>query len=211
MPVSCAATDTKKGTQRLGTYPVLCWLGVCICVGAMGNCVQERVIYRRPMLSGLPGAVSGGEEVAAKPKGYMDPSQIDSGKITIENPDGSTTLIARSARHLMAHIYNTLRHDDRDLFTEQVLSKLTKDEYRSHAKDPGAAFDELKARQDDVEALFARMPMGEYTPGILRHNEGAGVMRVALSPHAAEGLRWRGLDMVMEGGNWRLRWFVPNH
>ena len=176
----------------------------------LSGCVEKKVVYRRPLLSGLPGAVSGGDAIASRPKGYQDPSQIDSGKITIHNEDGSTTLIARSARHLMAHIYQTLKDDDRDLFTEQVLSELTKAEFRSRDKDPATAFDELKARQSDVEALFARMPMGEYTPGILQQNEGQGVLRVALSRHAAAGLRWRGFDMVMEGGNWRLRWFVPN-
>lgn len=174
------------------------------------GCMEKKVVYRRPILSGLPGAVSGGEAVATKPKGYHDPSNIDNGKITIENPDGSTTLISRSARQLMAHIYQTLLDDDRDLFTEQVLSEMTKEEYRAHNLDPKLAFDDLKKHQSDVEALFARMPMGEYTPGILLQNAGRGVMRVALSRHAADKLIWRGFDMVMEGGNWKLRWFVPN-
>jgi len=185
-------------------------LAIFIVIPLLLGCVEKKVVYRRPLLSGLPGAVSGGEAVAAKPRGYQDPSRIDSGKITIENPDGTKTLISRSARQLMAHIYQTLLDDDRDLFTEQVLSEMTKEEYRAHNLDPKRAFDELKRHRSDVEALFARMPMGEYTPGILLQNAGRGVMRVALSRQAADKLMWRGFDMVMEGGNWKLRWFVPN-
>ncbi|VAX41851.1 hypothetical protein MNBD_PLANCTO03-1981, partial [hydrothermal vent metagenome] len=157
--------------------------------------------YRRPMLSGLPGVESGGAFISDKPRGYRDPGEIDQGKITIEREDGSKILLARSGRHLMAHIYQTLQDDERDLFTEQVLCEATRAEYRERGLDPGDAFDYLKTHEAEIVALFARMPMGEYTPGVFMRQVGGGVYRLALSHKASEGLTWRGFDMVWEGGH----------
>lgn len=186
---------------------------VVVCAAAIGvlaagGCTYEKVVYRRPMLSGLPGATTGGN-VSDHPRGYIDPTAVQGGKITLESDDGSKVLVARTARHLMAHIYNTLRNDERELFTEQVLSDVTKQEFRARNLDPAGAFDQLKARQPDIEALFGRMPMGEYTPGMLLRKVGDGTYRLKLTDKAADGLYWAGFDMVMEGGSWRLRWFVP--
>jgi hypothetical protein len=152
------------------------------------------------MLSGLPGTESGGALVSERPRGYRDPSQIDGGKITIEREDGSKVLVARSARHLMAHVYTTLKEEEKELFTEQVLCEATRAEFRARGLDPGEAYEELKRREADVVALFGRMPMGEYTPGVLMRQLGDGIYRVALAPKAAEGLAWCGFDMVWEGG-----------
>lgn len=165
-----------------------------------GACTYEKVVYRRPMLSGLPGVETGGAPVSEKPRGYQDPTQIDGGKITLEREDGSKILIARSARHLMAHIYTTLREGERDVFTEQVLCEATRIEFRAKGYDPREAFDYLKENEAQVAALFGRMPMGEYTPGVFMRQIGDDVYRVALSRKAAEGLEWRGFDMVWEGG-----------
>lgn len=167
---------------------------------ALAGCTYEKVVYRRPMLSGLPGVESGGALMSDKPRGYQDPSQIDSGKITIEREDGTRVLLARSARHLMAHIYQTLKEDQRDLFTEQVLCDATKAEFRARGMDPREAFDYLKQRENDIVQLFARMPNGEYSPGVLMQPVGGKAYRVALPAKAVEGLEWRGFDMVWEGG-----------
>ncbi len=152
------------------------------------------------MLSGLPGVESGGALISDKPRGYRDPGEIDQGRITIEREDGSKILIARSARHLMAHIYQTLKDDEKDLFIEQVLCEATRAEYRQRGLEPGEAFDFLKANQGQIAALFGRMPMGEYTPGVFMQQVGGGAYRVAISNKAAEGLQWRGFDMIWEGG-----------
>lgn len=164
------------------------------------GCTYEKVVYRRPMLSGLPGVEGGGALLSDKPKGYRDPREIDGGRITLEREDGSKILLARSARHLMAHIYSTLQQDERDLFTEQVLCEATRAEFRERGMDPAEAFDYFKAHEGQVAQLFGRMPMGEYTPGVLMRQVGDKVYRVALTPQAAEGLPWRGFDMVWEGG-----------
>ncbi len=171
-----------------------------LALATVPGCTYEEVVYRRPMLAGLPGVEGGGALISDKPKGYRDPSQIDSGKITIEREDGSKVLLARSARHLMAHIYQTLKEDQRDLFTQQVLCDATRAEFRARGMDPGAAFDYLKEHETQVAQLFARMPNGEYSPGVLLQPVGGKAYRLALPAKAVEGLPWRGFDMVWEGG-----------
>ena len=166
----------------------------------MAGCMYEETVYWRPALSGAPGAVSGGEVFSEKPKGYRDPTQLEDGKIRVETEDGSSVLVARTARHLMAHIYSTLREDERDLFVEQVLCEQTKKEFRERDMSPGEAFDYLKTREQDVAALFGRMPMGEFSPGVISTPRPGGVTRVTLNRAAADGLLWRGFDMVWEGG-----------
>ncbi|QKK08082.1 MAG: hypothetical protein HND58_07780 [Planctomycetota bacterium] len=128
----------------------------------LAGCTYEETVYWRPALSSAPGAISGGEEFSEKPKGYRDPTQLDDGRIRVESEDGSAVLVARTARHLMAHIYSTLKEDERDLFIEQVLCEQTKKEFRERDMSPAEAFDYLKSREQDVAALFARMPMGEF-------------------------------------------------
>lgn len=169
-------------------------------VWALGACTYEETVYWRPALSSVPGAVSGGEEFTEKPKGYIDPTTLEDGKIRVEGEDGSPVLVARSARHLMAHIYSTLEKGERDLFVSQVLCEATRQEFRERGMDPGEAFDYLVENRQHVAALFGRMPMGEYSPGVTMHQIGGGATRVAMARSAAEGLRWRGFDMIWEGG-----------
>ena len=165
----------------------------------LGACTYERVVYRRPMLAGLEGTVSGGEVLSDRPRGYVDPTAVEDGRITVERTDGSKELISRTARHLMAHIYSTIEKEQRELFTEQVLSEETKEEFRARGLDPGAAFDELRARRGDISRLFQRMPMGERTPGGVLKKLGDRVYRVRVTGLAAEGLKFVGFDMVLEG------------
>ena len=74
--------------------------------------------------------------------------------------------------------------------------------------DPRQAFDTLKERWEDIVALFDSIPGGEFTPGVYKKAVGSSVQRVELTGPAAAGLHWTGFDMVMEKGNYRLRWFV---
>jgi hypothetical protein len=180
-------------------------------VGAIGvaslSC-QERITKYKPFLTGVEGAkmqtapvVETGPAIAA--------GEESAGTLVRENDDGSVTLISKSGRQLMAHIQRTLAEEEKEQFTEQVLSEITRGEYFERGLDPGEAFDRLRKHQKDISKLFSRMPMGEHSPNVLMERVSRNVFRVRVTGQAKKGLdRWTGFDMVLEKGNWRLRWFV---
>lgn len=175
---------------------------------ALASCAREvRVIGQRSILGGLPGAET--KVAPLGPRGQTaDPSALDETRIVETLPDGSKRLISRSGRHLMLHIWRTLQENDRRTFVEQVLSRRTRDEFLDHGLDPAEAFERLRARIDDLQRLFARLPMGERTPGVHFEQLDRRTFRFMLTDTAARGLSWVGIDMVYEEGNYRLLWFV---
>lgn len=129
-----------------------------------------------------------------------------------ELPDGEIVLRSRTGRDLMVHIQRALTSPDRELerelFTEQVLSAVTWDEFEERGFAPEAAFDELVRRRDDVLKYFNRVgPLAENSPQVLMRMVGKDTIRLQLTGLAREDLAWTFMDMVFEGGNWRLRWF----
>jgi hypothetical protein len=176
-------------------------LGVLLSSGC-----EERVVKHDPFLGGLPGAES--QTPVVRNLSYNDPRRVSGSKIVVENPDRSKTLIARSGLHLMVHIYNCLLDDDKQLFVDQVLSERTKQEYVARSVDPGELFEELIRNFDDVETLFLLMPAGEYTPGVFLKSAGSRIQRLQASGAKGSSLRYKGIDMTMEGGNFRLVKFI---
>lgn len=169
---------------------------------------EPTIVYNRPFLGALPGAESQ-TPISRYPKGYKDPTVIPDDQLVVKDPEGKPSqLRARTARHLMMHIYNTLMSGDEKLFVEQVLSERTRSEYYQRGIHPREAFKQMQEHGGDVLALFDRMPMGESTPGLFLQPEGGGVQRLAVQGLGAKDLYWVGLDMVMEKGNFRLVWFV---
>lgn len=176
------------------------------CVLAMSAC-EQRVVRYNPFLGGLPGAQSGMPVVRDLGE-YTDPGAIPASELVQEVEPGKVRLIARSGRHLMIHIHNTLEQGDKELFVEQVLSSRTRAECLERGIDPGDAFDYLLTKRPEIDALFRMMPDGERTPGLFLRPIGPGTFRLQVEGLAAKDLYWRGFDMVMEKGNYRLRWFV---
>lgn len=189
---------------------------------AAGCETEEKVIRYRPILATVPGATYGTEPVGPRFKGeYADPTagakeaasaagdgaESDEEDLFIELPDGSKRLISSTGRHLMSHIINTIDANDKAMFLDQVLSEITAEEFLRRGLDPGLAFDELRKRRADIMALFDKMPMGEFTPGMLMKNVGGGVQRLEIHGAAAAELRWTFMDMHFEDGQWKLRWF----
>ncbi len=191
--------------------PMRFFLAVLILLS--GACESRRIVRWNPPLGNLPGAVSGMPVVDDTRFDFADPTQAPEGGIRQELDDGSIRLYARSARHLMSHIYTTLVNDERDLFAQQVLSEITRQEFIERGRDPREAFDMLKKHEDDIIRLFDRMPMGEYTPGVVWKNIGrvgnTNIVRLSITGLGASQMRYTFMDMAMEHGNWRLRWFGP--
>lgn len=201
-----SALKAVPRTASFATKWAALWaMALLICFG--GGCEQKTVAYNS-FLSGLPGAEqrlplnrSLGE--------YVDPTRMDESTLVVEDKkDKKKKLIAKTGRHLMIHLYNTVDSGDSQLFVDEVLSEMTKREYFERGLDPRDGFKTLVETQADLQLLFSRMPAGEMTPGIFARPVGSGVQRVELDGLAARGLYWTGFDMVMERGSWRLRWMV---
>lgn len=166
----------------------------------------ERVVHYKPALANLPGAQSG-MPVVIDPKRMPTSSADTEQRIRIERDDGEIELISRSAFHMLSHIHATLSADEEELFTEYVLSNRTKQEFIDRGWEPKEAFVELKRRERDVYALLARMPMGEYTPGLFLERLERNTFRLHVGNRGTENLAWKFVDIVVEQGQWRLRWF----
>ena len=192
-----------------------------LCVSASTSCEREEKIHNyKPFFSGLEGAKTQTPATVEQSKKVPIPEAEAGDKVGLikENKDGSVTLISKSGRNLMSHILRTLADEEdavvakelKDQFVKQVLSEITRAEYRERNLDPEIAYTELKKQRKEIAKLFNRMPMGEYSPNVLMEQIGKNLIRVKLTGQAKKGMeRWTGFDMILEKGNWRLRWFVP--
>jgi len=171
--------------------------------GLLGCERYERVVHYRPPLSGIPGAQSQTPFVSK----YRAGPAAGDGKIVIEHEDGTVELVSRNALQMLTHIRRLVAENEEELFTEQILSERTKQEFIERGYDPSEAFREIKRRENDLMALLARMPMGEFTPGLMLEKLGRNTFRLEVKGRAGEDLNWRFVDIVIEGGKWKLRWF----
>ena len=189
-------------------------LGFCLTAAALAGC-QEQVLSEKPR-NDLFGRLGGdaADRGGSSPGGSrgLDPSLLP--PIRQELPTGEIILRSRTARDLMVHVQRAVTDRDRDLerelFTEQVLSAITWQEFTDRGYAPESAYDELVRRRDDVLKYFNRVgPLAENSPQVLMRSVGENIIRLQLTGLAKEGLSWTYMDMSYEGGNWRLRWFGP--
>lgn len=170
-------------------------------------CREERIVSRKGMLSSLPGAQTGGiPDVRNITQAEILRTPDDGIRQTL--PDDTVVLYAKSIQHLMTHIVNTMQNEEEELFTQQVLSKATRDEFVVRGYDPNEAYKEIVRRQRDVFRLFNAMPFGERTPGVYMESIGRNEFRIRLPRSSWGDLNWTGIDAVFEDGNYRLRWFT---
>jgi hypothetical protein len=180
--------------------------GMCAAVLAAGCEQEKRVIYRNSMLGGVANAQTASPDIDLR-NGETSKAAA-SQKTIIDNPDGTKTLLARNPKHVMNHVIYTLRQNDADLFVTQVLSKITREDFLARGVDPRQAFAILKARQEDVLALFKVIPLADQTPGVFLQSIGGGVKRLMAEDRIAVDLKWKGIDFIIERGNYKLVWFV---
>lgn len=207
-----AANNPRRATVRGALLAVV---GVALLLGA---CAQdERTVRYKPFFSGLEGVETqtppvydNGHALVEADRGKAAPATAPGeDELVVKTKDGRKFLIARSGVQLMHHIQTQLQGDDAELFANQVLCEATRQEFRERGIDPKQAFVALKVREREIAKLFARMPMGEHSPSVLMETLGGNVFRVKLTGAAAKGLEgWTGFDMVLEKGNYRLRWFL---
>lgn len=192
--------STPVKTMRLAVM-------LLVSLAVSGCATQTKVIRAHTPLAGLPGA-TGGINVGDKLEGYVDPTVTPGGRNFILYEDGRVELIAKTGDHLLKHLSGVVRTRNKEMFVDQLLSEVTKQEFIDRGLDPGMAFDMLVEHEADFRAMRSRMPLGERTPGVSMYKLGKRVYRVKATGLAARGLEWVGYDMVFEHGNWKLRWFV---
>lgn len=173
--------------------------------GLIGCETYEKDIGGRPFFSGIDGAELPDVEDTSL-AGYRDPG-ARALELRADADDGTVVLRALTGHHLMRHVFETLRDDEKDIFLGQVLSEATKAEFTANGKTEDDAYEMLRESLPDIEKLFARMPMGEYTPNARVETLRPGMLRVRLLKGVGRDLRWQGFDMIMEGGSQRLLWF----
>ena len=182
---------------------ILLSVALPIVVFAISGCVETTITQvNKPFFSGINNAgglrnlqnasTNGGEQTQIK-----DPRVI--------NTDGTITLNSPTIRALLRHILETIANGEEDLFTDQLLSTITKREFTDRGFDPVEAHREMTLKKDDIRALFRAMPAGEFTPGVLMQNVGRDTFRLAIK--GDPGLRWSFIDVVLERGQYKLRWF----
>ena len=165
---------------------------------------EERPV--NPFFAGMEG-VSGPGAVKDRKARISDPRYLPPEAQREVDEEGTITLRAKGPRHLMRHIYETLRNNERELFTEQVLSEATKREFTQHGKDPSEAFDMLTEDFEMINQLFARMPMAENAPNARFETIGTDMHRLRLVKGVGRDLKWQGFDMITEEGYEKLLWF----
>jgi len=168
----------------------------------------QKEISRTGLLTKLKDKQMGNNRKRIAPENIHPVFAIPGGKIRHEDPDGNVILYAKTIKHLMNHIIYALENEERDLFVEQILSKITVDEFKERGLDPAIAFDELLIRKRDIYQLFHYMPMGERTPGLYPTPVGTNIFRLQISRSRAPDLLWIGMDASFEQGNYKLRWFI---
>jgi hypothetical protein len=195
----------------VGTPRTSRWVIAALAAALGAGCQrEERIINYKPFLSGLEGAKSQTPAVQERPAARQAASEEgdSADSLVRKNPDGTTTLLSRSGLHLMHHIRTQLAGDNAQLFADQVLCTVTREEYVARGLDPREAFKTLKPDLPEISKLFARMPLGEHSPNVNIETVGRNIFRVQLRGRAADGLKFTGFDMMLEKGHWRLRWFV---
>jgi len=183
-------------------------IGTILLISQLAACTPYRKeISRKGLLTKLDNQQRGSRETI-EPTSINAIFAVPGGQIRIEDEDGNITLYAKSIKHLMNHIIYALENDEREIFTNQILSQITIDEFTDRGLDPGTAFDELVKHKKDVYKAFHLMPMGERTPGLYIKPIGENLFRLANSRAANKDLLWIGIDASFEQGNYKLRWFV---
>lgn len=188
--------------------PIAC--GLLAALSLLPGCQpEERVLRYKPFLTGVAGAqYAGPQGRPVNPNdGYTDPTRLPADqKSVIELADGSKVLVSKNLRQMMSHLEQCLDSGEDELLLDQVISEKTKEEYRGKGKDPIEVVRFLKRNRKDIAKLFARMPMGEYTPTVILDQPGDKTWIIRLTGAPAQGMKFTKLWARLEQANWRFVW-----
>lgn len=174
---------------------------------ALSGCVEiNREPVGKPLLAGLQngGGFTSLRQVDKNGQPVNQAGLGTGGDKRVVAEDGTVTLNSPTISDLMRHILETVVNEEEDLFTDQLLSTITRREFIERGLDPAEAYRELVRREKDLRALFRAIPIGEFTPGVLLRNVGPNIFRLGIK--GDPDLRWSFIDVVLEKGQYKLRW-----
>ncbi len=209
---------SHRSRSALSPSPLLCraaalsLVSACVLAGACEP--QQRIVRYHPFLADVAGAKTGTPTVGPRYDRFQDPTAVPDGKIVIDNPNGSKTLVSKTIRHLMTHIETQLDEaiaegdwgPAHERLLNQVISEETNRHFRDEGRQPKEAIEFLIDHRRDIALMFSRMPFGEQSPTIIMQPDGPRRYIVRLTGAATKGLAYTELWVVQEKGNWRLLW-----
>lgn len=192
--------DPRKLKVNRGVQAAVCSVLALASLGCMEEIRREPV--GKPLLSGLQNGGGFRSLRGLKGSGANGQDQLPTRSVDL---DGTITLRSPTIRDLMRHMLETVAAEEEELFTEQLLSSVTRREFLERGYDPAEAFREVERRQKDLRALLRAMPIGEFTPGLMMQPKGHNTFRLGVK--GDPDLNWSFVDVVFENGNYTLRWF----
>ena len=181
-------------------------IGLSVAFASVGCVEVSREPVGKPLLSGLQsgGGFSSLRQVDETGQPVNQAGLGTGADKRVVGEDGAVTLRTPTISDLMRHILETIVNDEEELFTQQLLSAVTKRECVERGYDPAEAYRELVRREKDVRALFRAIPIGEFTPGVMLRNVGPNMFRLGIK--GDPDLRWSFIAVVLERGQYKLRW-----
>lgn len=189
---------------------------------ALTGCVEKRILSVKGGLQGLPGAQGGYEISPDAPRpakssvedvlvradqaaGRSAPGEeIEGRPLRRRMPDGSILLVARSPRHVMIHLFETLRDGEDDLLLNQVVSRRMRDQYERRGENPRQIVKQLHKQKHEVVKMMASMPLADQTPGALMRTVGRNEFEITAPGGDALDQKFKRFSVVIEQGMFRL-------
>ncbi len=194
----------------------------------LGACEERRIVAVRGGLAGMPGAQGPGAEEQRRAEAREDGPEterledpgafalleaqtranaeargtLDRATLRVTDEDGGVTLVSTAPRHVVSHLRLLLAEGNRELLYDELLSERTKGVYIAQGRDPHEAVEFLFENKRDVLKLLARIPMGEFTPGMYLKPVGPSAFRMEVTSRG--DLVFTRLDIVWERGVCRL-------
>ena len=127
-------------------------------------------------------------------------------RIREEHEDGTVELRAWVPQDVLSNYLACLRNREYELFWDQMIADITKQEYEARGRDDGKQefMEFCQKNRNELVASLNRMIAGLPRNEALVENAGNGILRVRLYPPIAKGYVFTSADIVREIGGMKL-------
>ncbi len=184
--------------------------GLAACSAGGGESPDGRTVIKRQrsMFEGLPGAKRGGEDFTSQSDPLALPTAQGDASIKdlLTTQGGKDILVCKRPRHVMVHLAMRLNDGKEQLFLDQIVSDITKQQFVGEGKTEQDIIDFLQTNYDDIMILFARMPAAELSPNVAFDRFNGGQYRIRITGAATKGLKFTELWLEQRAGAWKFVW-----